>query len=45
MRIDEHLEIYKAIKNQDPKLAKQKMKDHFSVLYQYCYNVKSALID
>ena len=37
--IDEHKAIYEAIKNQDPKLAKQKMKDHFSVLYQYCYNV------
>ncbi|WP_298495522.1 FadR/GntR family transcriptional regulator [uncultured Algibacter sp.] len=40
--IDEHTEIYEAIKNQDSKMAKQKMKDHFSVLYQYCYNVKSA---
>lgn len=37
--IQEHTEIYEAIKKQDPKLAKQKMKDHFSVLYQYCYNV------
>ena len=40
--IKEHTEIYEAIKKQNPKLAKQKMKDHFSVLYQYCYNVKSA---
>lgn len=39
--IQEHTEIYEAIKKQDPVLAKQKMKDHFSVLYQYCYNVKS----
>jgi GntR family transcriptional repressor for pyruvate dehydrogenase complex len=39
--IQEHTEIYEAIKEQDPVLAKQKMKDHFSVLYQYCYNVKS----
>lgn len=38
--IQEHTEIYEAIKKQDPKLAKQKMKDHFSVLYQYCYGVK-----
>ncbi|GAA4951917.1 FadR/GntR family transcriptional regulator [Algibacter agarivorans] len=38
--VKEHTEIYEAIKNQDPKLAKQKMKDHFRVLYQYCYNVK-----
>ncbi len=37
--IEEHLSIYNAIKNQDPQLAKQKMKEHFSVLYQYCYNV------
>jgi GntR family transcriptional repressor for pyruvate dehydrogenase complex len=36
--IDEHKAIYKTIKEQNPKLAKQKMKDHFSVLYQYCYN-------
>lgn len=40
--IDEHKEIYKAIKAQNPDLAKQKMKEHFSVLYQYCYNSKSA---
>ena len=38
--IKEHTEIYEAIKNQKPESAKQKMKDHFSVLYQYCYNVK-----
>lgn len=38
--VKEHTEIYEAIKNQDPKLAKQKMKDHFRVLYQYCYNLK-----
>lgn len=38
--IKEHTEIYEAIKTQDPKLAKQKMKEHFSVLYQYCYNAK-----
>ena len=37
--IEEHLSIYNAIKNQDPQLAKRKMKEHFSVLYQYCYNV------
>ena len=36
--VNEHQEIYDAIKAQNPKLAKQKMKDHFSVLYQYCYN-------
>ena len=38
--IQEHTEIYEAIKDQNPKSAKQKMKDHFSILYQYCYNVK-----
>ncbi|WP_136480707.1 FadR/GntR family transcriptional regulator [Cognatitamlana onchidii] len=38
--IKEHTDIFEAIKNQDSKMAKQKMKDHFSVLYQYCYNVK-----
>lgn len=37
--IEEHQAIYDAIKDQQPKLAKQKMKEHFSVLYQYCYNV------
>lgn len=38
--IEEHKEIYEAIKSQDPTLAKQKMKEHFSALYQYCYNTK-----
>ena len=37
--IDEHRKIYEAIEQQDPKLAKQTMKDHFKALYQYCYNV------
>ena len=37
--IKEHQEIYEAILNQDPKLAKQKMKDHFNVLYQFCYSI------
>jgi len=37
--IKEHQDIFDAIKKQDPKLAKQKMKEHFSVLYQYCYNI------
>lgn len=35
--IQEHKEIYNAIKDQNPQLAKQKMKDHFKILYQYCY--------
>jgi GntR family transcriptional repressor for pyruvate dehydrogenase complex len=38
--IKEHTEIYEAIKKQEPALAKQKMKDHFSILYQYCYNAE-----
>ncbi|MFP4844312.1 FadR/GntR family transcriptional regulator [Winogradskyella sp. PE311] len=37
--IQEHQAIYEAIEQRNPKLAKQKMKEHFSVLYQYCYNV------
>ncbi len=37
--IEEHTEIYKAIKAQNPQKAKQKMKKHFSSLYQYCYNI------
>ena len=37
--IKEHEEIFDAIKQQKPQLAKAKMKKHFSVLYQYCYNV------
>ena len=36
--IQEHKDIYEAIKARDPKLAKEKMKAHFKVLYQYCYN-------
>ena len=36
--IKEHEEIFEAIKKQDSKEAKEKMKAHFSVLYQYCYN-------
>ncbi len=36
--IEEHNSIYNAIKNQNPQLANQKMKEHFSVLYQYCSN-------
>ena len=36
--IQEHKDIYKAIKDRDPQGSKQKMKDHFKDLYQYCYN-------
>ncbi|BAO75291.1 FadR/GntR family transcriptional regulator [Winogradskyella sp. PG-2] len=35
--IKEHEAIFDAIKRQKPQLAKAKMKEHFSVLYQYCY--------
>lgn len=38
--IQEHTDIYEAIKNQDPKLAKENIKKHFKILYQYCYNLK-----
>ncbi|MGY8915636.1 MAG: FadR/GntR family transcriptional regulator [Flavobacteriales bacterium] len=36
--IQEHTEIYEAIRDQNPQLAKEKMKVHFKILYQYCYN-------
>lgn len=38
--IEEHKDIYEAIKNQDASLAREKMKAHFKTLYQYCYNQK-----
>lgn len=38
LAIDDHKAIYEAIEKKDPQLAKQKLKDHFKVLYQYCYN-------
>ena len=37
--IEEHQEVFDAIKDQNPQLAKEKMKIHFKTLYQYCYNV------
>jgi GntR family transcriptional repressor for pyruvate dehydrogenase complex len=39
--IQEHTSIYEAIKEQNTQLAKQKMKEHFKVLYEYCYNIKN----
>lgn len=33
----EHEEIFEAIKLKDSSLAENKMKEHFKVLYQYCY--------
>ncbi|KJD37200.1 GntR family transcriptional regulator [Tamlana sedimentorum] len=41
LRIIEHAEIYEAIKSKNPQLAKEKMKEHFKMLYQYCYDIKS----
>jgi len=38
--IQEHKDIYEAIVQQDPKLAKEKMKVHFKMLYQYCYSIE-----
>jgi len=37
--IQQHKDIYQAIKEQDPKRAKSKMKAHFKDLYQYCYKM------
>lgn len=37
--IQEHQEVFDAIKEQNPQLAKEKMKVHFKTLYQYCYNI------
>ncbi len=37
--IQEHKDIFDAIKEQDPQKAKEKMKVHFKTLYQYCYNI------
>jgi GntR family transcriptional regulator, transcriptional repressor for pyruvate dehydrogenase complex len=36
LRIKEHKEIYEAIKDQNSKLAKKRMKQHFKLLYEYC---------
>ena len=38
--IQEHEDVYNAIKDKNPKLAKEKMKVHFKMLYQYCYNTQ-----
>lgn len=37
--IKEHQAIYDAIKEGNPQLAKEKMKIHFKMLYQYCYDI------
>ncbi len=38
--IQEHKDIYDAIKEKNPQLAKEKIKIHFKMLYQYCYDIK-----
>jgi GntR family transcriptional repressor for pyruvate dehydrogenase complex len=38
-RIEEHTKVFDAIVAQNPQLAKQKMKEHFKALYEYCYNI------
>lgn len=38
--IQEHQDIFEAIKEGNSQKAKAKMKIHFKVLYQYCYNVE-----
>ncbi|MDC6352211.1 FadR/GntR family transcriptional regulator [Zeaxanthinibacter sp. PT1] len=38
MAIQEHENIFQAIKDQNTKRAKEMMKIHFKVLYQYCYH-------
>jgi GntR family transcriptional repressor for pyruvate dehydrogenase complex len=35
--IQEHADIYEAIKEQNPSKAKEKMKTHFKMLYEFCY--------
>jgi GntR family transcriptional repressor for pyruvate dehydrogenase complex len=35
--IDEHQAIVDAIRAKDPSRAEEKMKEHFRILYQYCY--------
>lgn len=37
--VEEHENIYFAIKEQNPSKAKEMMKHHFKALYQYCYNI------
>ena len=39
-RINEHEDIFNAIKNQNPVEANEKLKVHFKILYQYCYNIE-----
>jgi len=41
--IEEHSDILNAIKNQDPKGAKEKVKVHFKNLYEYCYQISTKI--
>lgn len=36
--IQEHADIYEAIEEQNPSKAKEKMKAHFKMLYEFCYH-------
>tara|TARA_R110001583_G_scaffold77491_3_gene210901 strand:- start:10095 stop:10799 length:705 start_codon:yes stop_codon:yes gene_type:complete len=38
--IKEHQDIFNAIRDQNPIEAKEKVKVHFKMLYQYCYNIE-----
>ncbi|WP_299670387.1 FadR/GntR family transcriptional regulator [uncultured Polaribacter sp.] len=38
--IRDHQAIFDAIQDKNPQLAKQKMKEHFKELYNYCYNLE-----
>ena len=38
-RIQEHQNIFEAIKEQNTQKSKEMMKIHFKELYQYCYNI------
>jgi len=37
--IQEHRDIFEAIKAKNPEMAKEKVKVHFKALYQYCYSI------
>ena len=41
--IQEHKNILDAIKEKNPEGAEKAMKEHFSALYQYCYNTQNRI--
>jgi len=41
--IEEHSDILNAIKNKNPKEAKEKVKVHFKNLYEYCYKISAKI--